>query len=300
MTVWTDYYTRFNIDPELVRKDCEPKIMLQDPPTEKAIILIHGLSDSPFFMEAIGKRFYQWGYNVFIPLLDGHGLKNLDKFKGFKLETWIENVNFAIQEAQNKYQSKIISIGGLSKGGALSIWKILNSPTEINGGIFLFSTALHLAGKVGKLKETLLRTPIILPIAVFLEDQFGRKLIGEHPYRYSRIDKKGASELSRLIDAIDRQVQKIERNQINKPIFAVHSESDRVADIQGIEQFIALNNPEKTYFFKILKEFQVSHASVVLEFDVRAKTGFILEPKNPLFEEMMNLADEFQKKHCSA
>ena len=69
MNIWEDYYKHFNIEEDLVRQGCEPKFMLQDTPTEKAIVLIHGLTDSPFFMEAIGERFYQWGHNVFICLL---------------------------------------------------------------------------------------------------------------------------------------------------------------------------------------------------------------------------------------
>ncbi len=298
MTIWTDYYTEFNIKPESVRQGCEPRMMLQDPPTEKAIILIHGLTDSPFFMEAIAKRFYQWGYNVFIPLLDRHGLKNPNKMKGVKLETWMKNVDFAIQEAENKYQCKTISIGGLSTGGTLSVWKMFDTPTNINGGIFLFSAALDIAGKAGNLKEWLLRTRIIFPILAFIEDQWGENLIGDNPYRYSRMDKKGARELSKLIYRIDKQLKKIKKDGINKSIFVAHSESDSAADIQGLEKLIANNNPDKTQFFRIKEKFQVSHASLVLENDVRAENGSTLEPKNPLFEEMISAVDQFQKEHC--
>ena len=69
MDIWQEYYKKFNIDAlNSIRQGCEPKIMLQkNSPTEKAIVLIHGLTDSPFFMEAIGECFYDWGYNVFIP-----------------------------------------------------------------------------------------------------------------------------------------------------------------------------------------------------------------------------------------
>ncbi|MGK7895681.1 MAG: alpha/beta hydrolase [Xenococcus sp. (in: cyanobacteria)] len=299
MKTWTDYYQHFNIHPKSVRKNCEPRIMLQDPPTEKAIILIHGLTDSPFFMEAIGKRFYQWGYNVFIPLLDGHGLEDPKKMRGVKLETWMKNVDFAIQEAKNKYQCQVISIGGLSTGGALSVKKMLDSPTDINGGTFLFSAALDIAGVIGNLLERLLRTRIILPILAFTEDKWGKQLIGDNPYRYARMDKDGARELSKLIYAIDQQLKEIKKDRIDKPLFVAHSEYDSAADIEGVEELIAKNNPDKTQFFRIGKDFQVSHASMVLESDVRAENGSPLEQKNPFFEEMMNLVNEFQKKHCS-
>jgi esterase/lipase len=39
-------------------------------------VLIHGLTDSPYFMTAIGEYFFgNLGYNVYLPLLQCHGLK---------------------------------------------------------------------------------------------------------------------------------------------------------------------------------------------------------------------------------
>ncbi len=55
MVIWEGYYTNFGIEPDSVREGCDPQIMVQDQPTEKAIILIHGLTDSPYFMKAIGE-----------------------------------------------------------------------------------------------------------------------------------------------------------------------------------------------------------------------------------------------------
>ncbi len=295
MAIWTDYYTKFEINADSVRKDCEPRIMLQDSPTEKAIVLIHGLTDSPFFMEAIGECFYQWGYNVFIPLLDGHGLKDPKFMRGVKLETWIKNVDFAIQEA--KSQSKVISIGGLSTGGTLSVLKMFESPNDITGGIFLFSAALDIAGVTGNIIEKLLRTRIILPILAYREDKFGKDLIGDNLYRYARMDNDGARELSKLIDEIDENLKKIKKGNIDKPIFVAHSEYDSAADIQGVEELIAKSQEDKTEFFRIGKYFHVPHASVVLKEDVKAKNGSPLEPKNPFFDEMMNTVDQFQRKH---
>ncbi len=297
MAIWTDYYKEFKIDAGSVRKDCEPRIMLQDSPTDKAIVLIHGLTDSPFFMEAIGECFYKWGYNVFIPLLDGHGLKDPKFMKGVKMETWIKNVDFAIQEA--KSQSKVISIGGLSTGGTLSVLKMFDSPDDITGGVFLFSAALDIAGATGDIKEKLLRTHIILPILAHIEDQFGQELIGDNPYRYSRMDNDGAQELSKLIDEIDEHLKNIKTGNINKPIFVAHSEYDSAADIQGVEELIAKSKEDKTEFFRIGKYFHVPHASVVLKEDVRAKNGSPLEPKNPFFDEMMEAANQFQRQKLS-
>ena len=297
MVIWEGYYKNFKIEPDSVREGCEPQIMLQGQPTEKAIILIHGLTDSPYFMQAIGECFYQWGFNVFIPLLDRHGLKNPTYLKGITMEAWIENVDFAIQEAKDKYKCRIISIGGLSTGGTLSVLKMFDSANDITGGLFLFSAALDIAGITGNLIEKLLRTRIILPILANIQDWFGKELIGDNPFRYSRMDNDGAKELSKLIYKIDKHLKKIKQGNINQPIFVAHSEYDSAADIQGVEDLIAKSNQDKTEFFRIGKYFHVPHASVVLKEDVLAKNGSPLEPKNPFFDEMMNAANKFQEQH---
>jgi esterase/lipase len=297
MAIWNGYYTEFKIEPNSVREGCEPIMMIQseDNPTDKAIVLIHGLTDSPFFMKAIGECFHQWGYSVYIPLLDGHGLKDPKKLKDVTLEKWLKNVDFAIEQAREKCTS--ISIGGLSTGGTISVLKMLDSPNNITGGIFLFSAALDIAGIAGNIAEKLLRTRIILPILADTEDNVGKKLIGDNIYRYSRMDKDGAKELSRLIYQTDKHLQKIKKRDISHPIFVAHSEYDSAADIEGVEQLIAKSDPSKTEFFRLGKYFHIPHASVVLKEDVVSKNGSPLEPKNPFFNEMMNAVDRFQKQN---
>lgn len=301
MAIWEDYYQRFKIKPDAVRPGCEPRIMVQpqNQSREKAIVLIHGLTDSPFFMEAIGECFYQWGYNVFLPLLAGHGLRNPQYLKGVTMEAWLENVDYAIQEAKDKYQCQVISLGGLSLGGAISVLKMFDSPNEVTGGIFLFSATLDIASLAGNLIEKLLRTPILLPILAYLEDKFAQDLIGDNPYKYSRMDNNGARELSKIIKKIDENFNLINKQNIllDHLIFAAHSESDQAADIVAVAQLISKNNPSKTEFFRIAKRFDVPHASLVFKEDLRANNGSLLEAKNPFFDEMMNTANKFQKQH---
>ncbi len=214
------------------------------------------------------------------------------------MEAWIKNVDFAIQQAKDKYKCQSISIGGLSTGGTLSVLKMFDSPNDITGGLFLFSAALDIAGKTGNLKEKLLRTYIVSEIFAQVEDLLDKDLIGDNPYRYSRMDNDGAKELSKLIGQIDKHLKNLKKDDlINKPIFVAHSEYDSAADIQGVEALIAKSHQDKTEFLRIGKYFHVPHASVVLKEDVLAKNGSPLEPKNPFFDEMMSAANKFQKQH---
>ncbi|MDJ0901202.1 MAG: alpha/beta hydrolase [Xenococcus sp. MO_188.B8] len=278
--------------PAGVRPGCEPKY-IENENNQRAIVLLHGLTDSPYFMEAIGKRFAQLGFNVYIPLLPGHGLKDPKGMKGVTLKQWKKEVNKVVSIACGKAQQ--VSIGGLSTGGTLSVWKASKNPDQINGGVFLFSAALDIADdendsdnpfKKGNFKERLLRTYCIRkPLAIVqdLKSPLVGNDPGDNPYRYSRMDYDGAAQLAECI-------KKVEKAKLTQPLFVAHSEADEAADILGVEELM-LNHQgdrEQVYYYRIGKTLGVPHASVVLENDVLSYNGSPLEPKNPFFNKMMN------------
>ena len=287
---WLGYYERFSyFSPKKVRDGCHPRVMEHLESPEKAIVLVHGLTDSPYFMTAIGDYFFKnLGYNVYMPLLHGHGLKKPKGMEGVELEEWKANVNFAIKSAAS--HSGQISVGGLSTGGALSFYMAATKP-KINGALYLFSAALDLAGGplglIGEIKERLLRTFL----ADVLDNQ--KPLIGDNPYRYNHIDMDGAQELARLIKETDTIIDGFnQKDPFPKRVFAAHSECDTTADISGIEALQKVSVPGRFNFFRIPEHLGVSHASLVLK-DPISKRGKILEKANPQFEEMMEAIAAF-------
>jgi esterase/lipase len=280
---WLDYYKKFPyFSPEAIREGCYPRIM-EHPSAEEAIVLVHGLTDSPYFMTAIGEHFFKLDYNVYLPLLHCHGLKVPVGMETVKLEEWKANVNYAVGQAKAK--AKRVSIGGLSTGGTLSFYTAMTNP-DITGKLYLFSAALDLAGGwKGQFLERLARFPGMANFLELFEKE--KDLIGPNPYRYDHMDKDGARELARLIketDALTRRFSK--KNLIAKDIFAAHSESDDVASIEGIERMEKLCAPGRFTFFRIPKAKEVPHASVVLKEPVN-NDGKVLETANPLFQEML-------------
>ncbi len=288
---WFNYYERFPyFAPQKVRPGCHPRIMEHDR-AAKAVVLVHGLSDSPYFMTAIAEFFHKrLGYNVYLPLLHCHGLKEPKGMEGVQLEEWKANVSFAITTAASRCAH--ISIGGLSTGGALSFYMAANH-SVINGALYLFSAALDLAGGpfglVGEAKEKLLLSRFLTDVL----DQ-NKPLIGDNPYRYSHIDLDGARELARLIQEIDELVNAYGRHKpFPKRVFAAHSESDTTADIAGIEKLEQVSDSHRFYFFRIPKRHGVAHASLVLK-DPIPKHAQPLEKENPQFQMMMDTIAEFQ------
>ena len=252
---------------------------------EKSVVLVHGLSDSPFFMTAIGEFFFnKLRHNVYMPLLHCHGLREPNGMEEVDLAEWQENVAFAIEKA--RAASKEVSIGGLSTGGTLSFHAAMTNP-GVTGTLYLFSAALDLAGGlVGQIKERLARFP---GMADFLELFEGNKdLIGLNPYRYASVDKDGARELAKLIKETDALTRKIKAAKpLTRKIFADHSECDDTASIQGIEAIQKLTAPGRFTFFRLRKAEKVGHASVVLSAPVLAPDGRVLEQANPRFPQMM-------------
>ncbi|MDX2447728.1 MAG: hypothetical protein QNK29_11105, partial [Desulfobacterales bacterium] len=114
---WPEYEMEFPcFSGQALRPGCQPRKLLQNKPTEKAIVLVHGLTDSPFYMKAIGEYFYRsLGYNVYMPLLQCHGLKHPEGMMGVSLLQWKKNLRFAIRAAAENADR--VSIGGLSTGG---------------------------------------------------------------------------------------------------------------------------------------------------------------------------------------
>lgn len=286
---WLDYYERFSyFSPQKVRDGCYPRVM-EHPASEKAIVLVHGLTDSPYFMTAIGDYFFrELKYNVYMPLLHCHGLKEPKGMEGVELEEWKANVSFAIKTAASR--SEQISVGGLSTGGALSFYMAATTPT-INGALYLFSAALDLAGGcfglLGELKKKLLLT--------FLADILDndKPLIGANPYRYSRMDMDGAQELARLIKETDTIIDGYNpKNPFPVRVFAAHSERDTTADIAGIERLKKVSISDRFHFFRIPEKFDVPHASVVLK-DPISIPDEELERKNPMFPQMMAAIADF-------
>ena len=231
---WFAYYERFPyFSTAVVREGCQPRVFEHEVGTEKAIVLCHGLTDSPYFLTAIARHFHiHLNYDVYLPLLHCHGLKEPKGMEGVELGEWKANVRFAIQTAAAK--ASRVSIGGLSTGGALSFYMACTKP-RITGDLYLFSAALDLAGGplglIGEFKEWMLGIPFIDAL------DNDKPLIGRNPYRYDRMDLDGAKELARLIKETDDLLKGFDAQApFPKRVFAAHSECDKTADIQGIKK----------------------------------------------------------------
>ncbi len=109
--------------------------------SDTAILLLHGLTGSPFEMHKYGKMLANEGYDVFCPVLPGH----CEGAEGLKGHTWQEWKDFAIKQFDclaGKYDKVYIS--GLCLGAVLGLAVAQERPNV--AGVIGLSTTLFLDG----------------------------------------------------------------------------------------------------------------------------------------------------------
>ena len=292
---WFDYYKAFDyFRPEMVRDGNQPRIWERSD-AEGSVVLVHGLSDSPYYMSAIADHFHEaLRYNVYLPLLQCHGLKDPKGMEGVELEEWKRNVLWSVTYAGDRTET--VSVGGLSTGGALSFYTACTSP-RVTGALYLFSAALDLRfsgnERVDNILEALLRSRAL----TWVFDAFDSKkpLIGDNPYKYAYVDKDGARELAKLIKEINTLLAGFDRTHpFAKRTFAAHSYADPTANIKGILRLREEMRPADLEEFLIDADKGVTHAGLVLKDDL-VVNGKVLEPANQCFPDMMDAMDRFAR-----
>jgi pimeloyl-ACP methyl ester carboxylesterase len=287
--LWLEYCEAFpESAPALLRPHCHPRCLLHRGGAGRALVLVHGLSDSPAMFADLADHFHrQLGYDVYLPLLQGHGLKEPRGMRRVRLEQWLDNVRFAVACASR--ESASVALGGLSTGGALSLY-LAACGERPHADLYLFSPALGLArgpaGIPGRWAERLLEWPWVVVIDRTL-DRF-RPLVGRHPYRYDRVPLVSAAQLVRLMRMID-QLHPALPATLRGKIFAAWSESDQVISVAKIAALTGRLSPTRVFTFVLPQAAGVTHASVVLRQPIYAVGGEekVLEAANPRFSEML-------------
>lgn len=294
--VWQEYLDQFHGgDMSGLRSGNFPRTYRYAQPTGKSLVLIHGLTDSPYCMDGLARFFhFELGYSVYMPLLQGHGLISPGNMEDVRLDTWRENVTFSCEAATANGDR--MSIGGLSTGGALAF--DVASRGVFNENLYLFSAALGLYAPLfsglGRVVEWLLRSPL----ARLIPEKQG-PLVGDNPGRYDRVPYCAATELCILIGEL---MERIEggRDRLGSAefrLFFAYSECDKVISIERLKKLARILGEKRCSSFVLPRSLEVEHACVVLEKAVRStRNEAILEEANPRFREMVDVIRQFEQK----
>jgi alpha-beta hydrolase superfamily lysophospholipase len=84
------------------------------------VVVVHGLTDSPFSLRHLGQRYQAAGWIVIAPRMPGHGTVPAGLTKAI-WQDWAAATRLAMREAKRRAGDKPIDIVGYSNGGALAV-----------------------------------------------------------------------------------------------------------------------------------------------------------------------------------
>ncbi len=275
-----------------------PKIFHHRRSTDRVLVLVHGLTDSPGYLEAIASRFAARGINVILPLLPAHGRRDpISEMRRTDYRSWRAMVDSTVDIAT--MLGAETSIGGLSTGGALAIDKCLRDPPAIAGKVFLFAAALGLSLR----QQLVVSTPLLPRLGDAWTAIRGDTGIGGNPLKYTQRFYSAARQVHLLIKDIRRRASPLDdttlsRLELGGRVFVAHSEADRTISVNAVR---ALVDPRDQGQHHIVPEaLDVAHADLVM---AEAMTYSKLRPgepdpprANPEFEPMIEKALAFLER----
>lgn len=139
-------YTRSSLScPDRFAQNWNRSFELVPERIEAGVLLIHGLTDSPYSMKTLAELFHEANFYVLVLRMPGHGTVPA-ALTNVSLEDWMATVKMGVRHVKQKAGDHPFYIAGYSNGGALSLLYTLES-LESNDlacpdRVFLFSPAI--------------------------------------------------------------------------------------------------------------------------------------------------------------
>ena len=204
-----------------------------DHPIKKGILLIHGLNDSTFITQDLGKYFCSQGMLARNILLPGHGTLPGDMLN-IRYQEWLKAVDYGINSLAKEVDQ--IFIVGLSLGGVLAVHTALSDPRI--SGVLLVAPALKIKG------QWLL--PLLIRLWQMTYVCSSRKnwyVYRDFQYDYAKYESfccNAVLQIHALIQALNQLLQK---TALTVPVFLATSTTDEVIDSQhSLSFFNTLSN----------------------------------------------------------
>ena len=205
---------------------------------DKAILLIHGLTDSPFSFHDLSQFFYQQGFTVRTLLLPGHGVAPSELLQT-DYEAWQQAATFAIDQTLNDYQQ--VYLGGLSTGGAL-ICNYLMQQKQVDEkikGLFMWSPASKAKSDLAWLAQYIDGIPFVDWLDLDADIDFAK---------YESFPYNAAAQVHSLMNLVVGEGANASRQMHDIPLFVVASEHDQTIDtahtLQLVQQW-QLSSPQE-------------------------------------------------------
>ena len=181
-------------------------------PPRGAVVLLHGLTDSPYSLRHIARRYAEHGYVAIGIRLPGHGTVPAG-LTDVRWEDWAAATRLAVREARRRVPAPApLHLVGFSNGGALAVQYSLDAiedPSLPRADRLVLLTPMigitrfaRFAGFAG--------LPARLP--AFAKAAWLSNMPEFNPFKYNSFPVNGARQSYRLTDALQAQIQRLGRD----------------------------------------------------------------------------------------
>ena len=176
-----------------------------------AVVLLHGLTDSPYSLRHIAKLYYQKDFVVIGLRAPGHGSVPAALAKSIWQE-WMAATRLAVREAKKLSPEGPLHMVGFSKGGALAIKYALDALEDKSlkrpDKLILISPMIGIM-RLSKLVE-LIAIPAIIP---GFERAAWLSIIPEfNPFKFNSFPVNGLKQARLLITDMNQQIARLHKN----------------------------------------------------------------------------------------
>lgn len=240
----------------------------------EGLLLIHGLSDSPFLMNDIGDTLNKISTRCLLIrsiLLPGHATYPGDLRKA-KWQDWVSAAKYGIESFQG--DASAVHVVGFSTGGALAIYWAINSdnipPSIPIKSLVLLSPAVRIVGlpAIPKIVFDAVATTRNETEAFAWQDKFDDQDFA----KYESFPLYAGYQLYLLDRELDIHNS---RDRLHIPVFMALSLEDATVDpLASIQLFRSLKNA-KSSLFLVTKDTEKIPKGVTENFNVKVKEGNI-------------------------
>ena len=176
-----------------------------------AVVLLHGLTDSPYSLRHVARRYAELGFVAVGLRVPGHGTVPAG-LTDVRWEDWMAATRLAVREARRRVPAPApLHLVGFSNGGALAVKYSLDAIEDPKlaraDRLVLFTPMIGItrfarfAGLAG--------LPALLP--PFASAAWLSNLPEFNPFKYNSFPVNGARQSYRLTDALQAQIQRLSR-----------------------------------------------------------------------------------------
>ena len=242
------YFAGSPIYPPAFAQDWNRSFVLEPSgPPIGAVVLLHGLTDTPYSVRTIAQRYVEHGFVAVGIRLPGHGTVPAG-LTHIEWEQWVEATRLAVREAQRRAGPVVpLHVVGYSNGGALAMKYTLDALADrtlarparvvlISPMIGITSMA-RFAGVVG--------WPAVFP--AFAKAAWLDVTPEFNPFKYNSFPVNAARQSSLISRALQRQImQAVKDGRMGElpPILTFQSVVDFTVSTRAIVDALYVNLPE--------------------------------------------------------